>query len=58
MASQDTEMLLRGAGRIVEMREAQRRAAREKRGGQQLAADEVSSMLEEKSLQLSYVIQD
>jgi len=46
MASQDTEMLLRGAGRIVEMREAQRRAAREKRGGQQLAADEVSSMLE------------
>ena len=47
MASQDTEMLLRGAGRIVEMREAQRRAAREKRGGQQLAADEVSSMLEQ-----------
>ena len=47
MASQDTEMLIRGAGRIVEMREAQRRAAREKRGGQQLAADEVLAELEQ-----------
>jgi hypothetical protein len=47
MASQDTEILIRGANRIAEMREAQRRAAREKRGGQQLAADEVSAMLEQ-----------
>ena len=47
MASQDTEMLIRGAGRIAEMREAQRRAAREKRGGQQLAAEEVLAELEQ-----------